>query len=180
MQPDLPHLGLQLGTRSTTIIHGEGYSIPDPTSYTPWSKSIQKRWSASVRQRLVTQAEQHPTRAAQFLLRKHMGRRHLGATLAKLFHGTHAHIIVPSPINSLLKCVLSNGAKRHATYAPYVAHNPRHYYIRSPVAPPSMTLSQRHTIVPFNPFNRSYHKLSLPMIAIGLLHLGHSFLLWLA
>ena len=84
MQPDPLHFGLQLGTRSTTIIHGEGYSIPDPTSYTPWSKSLQKRWSASVRQRLVAQAEQNPTRVAQFLLRKHMGRRHLGTTLAKL------------------------------------------------------------------------------------------------
>ena len=37
-----------------------------------------------MRQRLVAQAERNPTRAAQFLIRKHMGRRHLGMVLAKL------------------------------------------------------------------------------------------------
>ena len=81
---ELPQYGLQLGVRTTTIIAGEGYSTPDPTSFTPWSKSLQKRWSASVRQQVIARAAQNPTRAAQFLLREHMGRRYLGTALHKL------------------------------------------------------------------------------------------------
>ena len=39
---DIPQFGLQLGTRSTTMIAGEGYSVPLPTSFVPWPEALER------------------------------------------------------------------------------------------------------------------------------------------
>ena len=79
-----PPLGLQIGTRLTKSIADVVYSIPDPLSFRPWSKSVQKGWARAIRSNLVARTERDPPRTAEFLLRKGMGRHHLGAILNKV------------------------------------------------------------------------------------------------
>ena len=84
-----------------------------------------------------------------------------------LARGACARTTAPSPTNFPHRLASPNGARSHATYAPSVALNLRPYHIYSHVAPPSTTLSLKHTTVPFNLYSKSSLRLYHSMIAIG-------------